>query len=196
MPENNRGPASSVTAAPTMEEVRAALIKRLPPPDLNPAQLRARSWWSGADLFLLVDDYDLVAGPNNPVTALAELLPQARDIGLHVILARSAGGAGRAMFDPVIQRLKEMGSAGMIMSGSADEDQLLGGVRPARQPSGRGFLVERRTGSRLVQTALLQAAPAEQGPLGLAPPGPTRPEAGGTGRGISAAADRLVQTRR
>jgi S-DNA-T family DNA segregation ATPase FtsK/SpoIIIE len=154
---------SSVTAAPTMQEVRAALIRRLPPPDLNPAQLRARSWWSGADLFLVVDDYDLVAGPNNPVTALAELLPQARDIGLHVILARSAGGAGRAMFDPVIQRLKEMGSPGMIMSGSADEGQLLGGVRPAQQPAGRGFLVQRRTGSRLVQTALLEAAPLRQG---------------------------------
>ena len=97
------------------------------------------------------------------MTALAELLPQARDIGLHVILARSAGGAGRAMFDPVIQRLKEMGSPGMIMSGSADEGQLLGGVRPAQQPAGRGFLVQRRTGSRLVQTALLEAAPLRQG---------------------------------
>ena len=86
--------------------------------------------------------------------ALSELLPQARDIGLHVIMARRAGGAGRAMFEPVIQRLRELGSPGLMMSGSRDEGQLLGGVRPAPLPPGRGFLVERRTGSRLVQAAL------------------------------------------
>ena len=145
---------SSVAAASLLGDVRQALLKRLPPPDLTPGQLRARSWWSGPDLFLIVDDYDLVAGSANPMLVLSELLPQARDIGLHVIMARSAGGAGRAMFDPVIQRLREMGSPGLIMSGNRDEGQLLGGVRPAPQPPGRGFLVERRTGSRLVQAAL------------------------------------------
>jgi S-DNA-T family DNA segregation ATPase FtsK/SpoIIIE len=73
-----------------------------------------------------------------------------------MVLARSAGGAGRAMFEPVIQRMREMGSPGLIMSGSKDEGPLLGGVRPAAQPPGRGYLVERRAGSRLVQTALVE----------------------------------------
>ena len=62
-------------------------------------------------------------------------------MGLHIILARSAGGAGRAMFDPVIQRLREMGSPGLIMSGNKDEGALLGGVRPSALPCGRGVLV-------------------------------------------------------
>ncbi len=59
------------------------------------------------------------------------------------------------MFDPIIQRVREMGSPGMIMSGSKDEGALLGGVKAQAQPAGRGFFVERRTGSRLVQVALL-----------------------------------------
>jgi S-DNA-T family DNA segregation ATPase FtsK/SpoIIIE len=59
------------------------------------------------------------------------------------------------MFDPVIQRIREMGSPGLIMSGSKDEGSLLGSVRPQAQPPGRGFFVERRTGSQLIQTALL-----------------------------------------
>jgi DNA segregation ATPase FtsK/SpoIIIE, S-DNA-T family len=147
---------SSVTASALLKEVREALLKRLPPPDLTPGQLRARSWWSGPELFIIVDDYELVANSANPVTTLSELLPQARDIGLHLLLARSAGGAGRAMFEPVIQRTREMGSPGLIMSGSKDEGPLLGGVRPAAQVPGRGYLVERRTGSRLVQTALVE----------------------------------------
>ena len=160
---------SSVAAATLLEEVRGALNTRLPPPDLTPDQLRSRSWWSGSDLFLIVDDYDLVAGTQNPLLALAEFLPQARDVGLHVILARSAGGAGRAMFDPVIQRLREMGSPGLIMSGSKDEGALLGGVRPAPQPCGRGFLVGRRNGSRLIQVALLGEAGPEGSPSGPFP---------------------------
>jgi DNA segregation ATPase FtsK/SpoIIIE, S-DNA-T family len=129
---------SSAAAVPLLADVREALVKRLPPPDLTPEKLRARSWWSGADLYLIVDDYDLVASTSgSPLSVLADLLPQARDIGLHVLLARSAGGAGRAMFEPVVQRLREMGSPGLIMSGSRDEGQLLGGVRPMSQPVGR-----------------------------------------------------------
>ena len=59
------------------------------------------------------------------------------------------------MFDPVIQRIREMGSPGLVMSGSRDEGTLLGSVKPQRLPAGRGYLVERRSGVRLVQTALL-----------------------------------------
>ena len=37
-----------------------------------PQQLRDRSWWTGPELFVLVDDYDLVAsGPANPLHAAA-----------------------------------------------------------------------------------------------------------------------------
>ncbi|HEX6527650.1 MAG TPA: type VII secretion protein EccCa [Streptosporangiaceae bacterium] len=147
---------SSVAARSLMEDTREALSRRLPPPDLSPDQLRDRTWWSGSDLYLIVDDYDLVAGGANPLLGLLDLFPQARDIGLHVVLARSAGGAGRAMFEPVIQRLREMGSPGLILSGSRDEGKLLGGVTPSSQPCGRGYYVQRRMGPRLVQTALLE----------------------------------------
>ncbi len=154
--EHNIGyAASSAAAGPLLNDVREALIKRLPPADLTPDQLRSRSWWSGSDLFLLIDDYDVVGTSSNPLLPIIDLLPQARDIGLHVILARSAGGAGRSMFDPVIQRIREMGSPGLVMSASKDEGTLLGSVKPQRLPAGRGYLVDRRAGTRLVQTALL-----------------------------------------
>jgi len=154
--EHNIGyAASSAAAGPLLNDVREALTKRLPPPDLTADQLRSRSWWSGSDLFVLIDDYDIVATSSNPLLPIVELLPQALDIGLHVILARSAGGAGRSMFDPVIQRIREMGSPGLVMSGSKDEGTLLGSVKPQHLPAGRGYLVGRRSGVRLMQTALL-----------------------------------------
>ncbi|HEY9473859.1 MAG TPA: type VII secretion protein EccCa [Mycobacteriales bacterium] len=155
--EHRIGYAAASTAAQSLiKNVAASLNKRLPPADVTPDQLRSRSWWSGSDLYLIVDDYDLVASPSsNPLAVLAELLPQARDIGLHVILARSSGGAGRGMFEPVIQRLREMGSPGLVMSGNKDEGVLLGNVRGKALPAGRGYLVSRRLGTKLIQTAYL-----------------------------------------
>lgn len=146
--------ASSAAAAALINDARAALLKRLPPADLTPEQLRSRSWWSGSDLYIVVDDYDLVATSTNPLQPLVELLPQARDIGLHLILARQMGGLGRAMFDPVITRLKDMASPALVMSGNKDEGQVFGNIRPHPLPVGRGYFVERRTGTRLTQTAL------------------------------------------
>ncbi|MEW2358903.1 type VII secretion protein EccCa [Spirillospora sp. NPDC029432] len=146
--------ASSTAANGLLKDINGALVARLPPSDLTPEQLRNRSWWTGSDLYLVIDDYDLVATPSgNPIAQIAELLPQARDIGLHVILSRSMGGAGRAMFDPVIQRMKDMASPALVMSGSKDEGALFGDVRPKPLPQGRGMFVDRRTGKRLIQTA-------------------------------------------
>mgnify|MGYP001340471757 CR=1 FL=1 len=146
--------ASAPAAVSLVNDIRGAMMERLPPADLTPEQLRSRSWWTGAELFLIIDDYEMVATSDNPLRPLAELLPQSRDIGLHIILARAMGGAGRGMFDPAITRIKEMASPGLIMSGSKEEGVLLGNVKPEKLPVGRGYHIDRRTGTRLIQTAL------------------------------------------
>ncbi len=136
--------------------VLSAMNNRLPGPDITPEQLRNRSWWKGPELYLIIDDYDLVAGPGrSPLAELTELLPQARDIGLHVIVARRCGGASRALYDPILQRLRELEMPGLIMSGSRDEGVLFGNSRPSAQPPGRGTLVRRSDGTNLIQTAWL-----------------------------------------
>src|SRR5690606_39642378 len=59
---------SPAVAAPMVAELATALRSRLPGPDITPAQLRARDWWDGPDIAILVDDYDLVAGARgNPL---------------------------------------------------------------------------------------------------------------------------------
>jgi S-DNA-T family DNA segregation ATPase FtsK/SpoIIIE len=139
-----------------MRSVAGYMQQRLPGPDVTPEQLRSRSWWSGPECFVFVDDYDLVAGgPVNPIAPLLEYLPQARDIGLHLLLTRRSGGAGRAMFESVIQRLRELGSPGILLSGDRDEGPLMGNVRPSSLPPGRGWLVTRRSGAQLIQLANL-----------------------------------------
>ena len=141
-----------------IESVAGYLERRLPGPDVTPDQLRDRSWWTGPRCFVLVDDYDIVAtGPTNPLLPLLDYLAQARDIGLHLVLTRRCGGAGRAMYEPIVQRLRELSSPGLVMSGDPDEGTLLGAVRPQPLPAGRGWLVSRREGARLIQLAYLPA---------------------------------------
>jgi S-DNA-T family DNA segregation ATPase FtsK/SpoIIIE len=74
-------------------------------------------------------------------------------VGLHLIITRRAGGASRSLYEPVIQRLRELSSPGLVMSGPADEGALIGTIRPALMPPGRGRLLTRREGIRLIQLA-------------------------------------------
>jgi S-DNA-T family DNA segregation ATPase FtsK/SpoIIIE len=70
-----------------------------------------------------------------------------------VIVCRRTGGASRALFEPVIQRIRELGGSGLVLSGSREEGVLLGAARPMPLPPGRGVLVRRRGVSELIQIA-------------------------------------------
>jgi S-DNA-T family DNA segregation ATPase FtsK/SpoIIIE len=130
------------------------LRTRLPGKDVTPEQLRSRSWWSGAEVFVLVDDYDLVAtSTGNPLIPLVPLLAQAGDVGLHLILARRSGGAGRAVYEPVLQSLRDLAAPGILLSGSPDEGALIGGAKAVQSVPGRAQLVTRDRGRQVVQLA-------------------------------------------
>jgi len=154
-------PSTPDAAADAAREVASSLRRRLPGPDVSARELRERSWWTGPEVFVLVDDYDLVAptgghsiGPH-PLLPLLEFLPQAKDVGLHLVVARRCGGAGRALFDPILGRLRELSTPGLVMNGRPDEGALIETVKAAPMPPGRGMLVDRRHGSRRIQLAWL-----------------------------------------
>ncbi len=147
---------TAATAAGMAAGVAGELRKRLPPDDVTPAQLRNRSWWRGPEIFVVADDYDLLAsGGPGPLAPFLEFLPQARDLGFHLLLARRSGGAGRALFEPVPQRLREVGCSALLLSGDRQEGQLFPGVHLTVQPPGRGMLVRRGRKPQLVQLAYL-----------------------------------------
>ena len=145
---------SATQATPAMKELAQYLTNRIPGPDVTPEQLRARSWWAGAEVFLVVDDYDLVATQQgSPLAVLQPLMAQARDVGLHVLLCRRSGGASRALYEPIIQSMRDLAQPGLMLSGSRDEGALIGNLRPSKQPPGRGHLVTRERGVEALQVA-------------------------------------------
>ncbi|MFC9897783.1 type VII secretion protein EccCa [Nocardia sp. NPDC127579] len=125
---------------PLVEKMRA----RRPPASVTSRQLAERSWWSGPEVFVIVDDYHMVAqrGALNPLEPLKEVLVDSRDTGLHVIAARNIAQADTALYDNVIGQMKNLNSAGLIMDGSRLDGTLIGDVKAAKQPIGRGILVE------------------------------------------------------
>ncbi|MDL9937749.1 type VII secretion protein EccCa [Gordonia sp. ABSL1-1] len=147
------GYATSEDSATKLMNNLAGLLKlRLPPDDVTQQQLQERSWWSGPDIYLLIDDYDLVAtSHSNPLSPLVPYLAQARDIGLRVVVTRRVGGAGRALYDPFVGRLKDLSCNGLIMGGTKDEGVLLGNFRPHPMPPGRGMFISRTQASGMIQ---------------------------------------------
>ncbi|GAB6901831.1 type VII secretion protein EccCa [Kineosporia succinea] len=144
------------TTKHTAADAVSGLKPRLPGPDITPDQLRRRDWWKGPLLFVLIDDYDLIAGMDNPLSEFVPLLPQAGDIGLHVVLTRAAAGLMRMSMDPVLRRMQELNTPDLALSCPPNEGPLLGNVKARHLPPGRAQLLTRR-GGRLIQTAMAPA---------------------------------------
>ena len=139
-----------------MEALANVFARRQPPADVTPQQLRDRSWWTGPQIFILIDDFDLVAtNSGNPLAPLAEYLPFARDTGVRFVIARNSAGASRALYETFMQRIMELGAQGVVLSGDQSEGDLIGRVRPQPMPQGRGYFASRRRGNPLIQIGRL-----------------------------------------
>lgn len=160
---------SAESTRTTVAEAVAGLSPRIPGAEISPERLPLRDWWEGPRLFVLVDDYDMLAGHDGPLLPLVPLLPQGGDIGLHLMLTRGAAGASRLSMDPLIRRLQETNSPDLAFSCPPNEGPLLGGIKPRRLPPGRALMCTRRS-HLLLQTpncpAVDSLAPAGNGAAG------------------------------
>jgi DNA segregation ATPase FtsK/SpoIIIE, S-DNA-T family len=141
-------------AVSDLSDLADFLKTRLPDNTVTPEQLRNRSWWTGSDVWVLVDDYDLVAtSSGNPVAALQPLMAQAQDVGLHLVVVRRSGGAGRAMYESVLQSMGELGATGILLSGNPEDGALIGRAKPIRSVPGRAQVISRDKGHFAAQLA-------------------------------------------
>ncbi|RRD51278.1 type VII secretion protein EccCa [Buchananella hordeovulneris] len=135
-----------------MEGLAKYLTTRLPGNDVTPEMLRDRSWWTGSEAWVLVDDYDLVVtSAGNPLLPLQPLLAQAADIGLHLIITRRMGGASRALYEPIAQSMNELGTTVMLLSGNPDDGAVIGRVKAVRSVPGRVQVISRDAGLQVAQ---------------------------------------------
>jgi S-DNA-T family DNA segregation ATPase FtsK/SpoIIIE len=167
VPEEYRlGHAVSLDALRELVSGSARAIKaRVPGPDITPARMRLADWWTGPRLFVLVDDYDMVGGGlavGHPFDPLFDHLALGHEVGLHLVVTRSATGAGRGLNDQLLRRLDEVNTPGLLMSCPPSEGYLFGNIKPRNLPPGRAQYIARRK-AVLMQTALLDE-PTGEGP--------------------------------
>jgi type VII secretion protein EccCb len=142
----------------SLEEAIKALAvnlqKRLPPANLTTAQLRARSWWTGPDVVLLVDDWHMIvaaSGMISPMAPLAPLLPAAADIGLHIVVTCQMSQAHRATMDKFVGAAFGAGSPTIFLSGEKAEFPT-SEFKLKRRPPGQALLVS-PDGKEVIQAA-------------------------------------------
>ncbi|MGP3985811.1 type VII secretion protein EccCa [Streptomyces sp. 3N207] len=135
-----------------------AIQTRLPGPEIAPGRMRLCDWWTGPRLFILVDDYDMVGTSigNTPFDPLLPHLALGYEVGLHLVVARSAAGAGRGLGEHLMRRLQEVNTPSLLMSCPPSEGFLFGNVKGRVLPPGRATRIARRKTTR-VQTALVDA---------------------------------------
>lgn len=145
------GTAFSASATEQIiSKLTAELKERVPSADITPAQLRRRDWWSGPEIFVFIDDYDLLLSiTGGPIAPLVELIPQAGDIGLHLIVARAGAGSSRTAMDSVIRRLHESNTPELTFSMPSAEPMTFSLGRGRALPPGRAELLTRRGGTGL-----------------------------------------------
>ena len=127
--------ATQSSAQETILDTVRTLESRLPGTDITPAQLAARDWWEGPDIYLVIDDADLLS--DIALSPLLELLPHARDVGLHLVIARKSGGIGRALFGQFFSAVRDLQPALLLFDADRDEGTIFG-LKPSHQPPGRG----------------------------------------------------------
>ncbi|OBH98573.1 type VII secretion protein EccCa [Mycobacterium sp. E2733] len=130
-----------------MGELAAVLAGREPPPGLSAEELLSRSWWSGPEIFLIVDDIQqLPAGFDSPLHKAAPWVTRAADVGLHVIVTRTFGGWSSAGSDPMLRALAQANAPLLVMDADPDEGFIRGKMKGGPLPRGRGLLMAEDTG--------------------------------------------------
>lgn len=130
-----------------MGELAAALAGREPPPGLSAEELLSRSWWSGPEIFLIVDDIQqLPPGFDSPLHKAVPFVNRAADIGLHVIVTRTFGGWSSAGSDPMLRALHQANAPLLVMDADPDEGFIRGKMKGGPLPRGRGLLMAEDTG--------------------------------------------------
>ncbi|WP_017600819.1 type VII secretion protein EccC [Nocardiopsis lucentensis] len=135
-----------------------AMKARLPGPEVTPDRIRKRDWWTGPELFIVIDDFEMVSGSGpSPLTPLLPMLSQGAEIGMHVVLVHAAGGFSRASNDPVIRSMIDFNTPSIMLSVPPSEGMLFGNVRARKMPPGRALWISRRDPVE-VQLAIAEGA--------------------------------------
>lgn len=114
---------------------------------------------TGPRIVVVVDDLEqMEADPRQPLAGFLPYLPSSRDLRLSFVLTRRSGGAGGALYQPLLSGVRAAGTLLLVMSSDPTEGVLLPGLRARVLPRGRARLARPGLPEVVVQTALADPA--------------------------------------
>lgn len=143
-----------------------AMTARMPDVDVTREQRRNRSWWTGPEVFVVVDDFAMVHNANPAAFApLASLWGNAHQLGVHAVVACPTATANRVLQSgsSLMKFNADLGAATLVMDGVKENGPFIAGVRLAPLPPGRGVLAHAGR-QDIIQTPVV--ADLEAGPAG------------------------------
>ncbi|TXI55757.1 type VII secretion protein EccCa [Mycolicibacterium mageritense] len=161
---------TSGQARKAMQALAGELVRRRPPDDveLSPEEAATRRFWEGPEIFVVIDNAELLPTYNSPdypfapergatpmevKPSLVNLLQEASQLGFHVMYSAQLNQAFAlaVTHNPLFSTLRNMYSPTMILDGDPALPVIASNVRPvAQERPGKGLWVE----TELVGTAL------------------------------------------
>jgi len=136
--------------------VATAMENRSPTATVSREERRNRSWWSGPEVFIFVDDYAMVY--NGAQQAFAPIAPywgNAHEMGVHTVVACPINIANRVLSpQSSLMKLNNDVSASTLIMNGIKENGPIGTVRVEPRPPGRGVLLQAGT-PEVIQTPVM-----------------------------------------
>jgi len=157
--------ASREDSRDIVDSLKKILKQRMPNKEmgLTPRDIRERSWFTGPEIFVIVDGYNRIGsqtGTPGPIDELVPFLQAATDLGVHMILTTTAVGiGGQFTMNKMYKLFTEQSAPVMMLSGPANEPSItqLKVKFEDRRPGFGKFVL---TGeSRVVQTQIAFTEP-------------------------------------
>ncbi len=156
-PVNRSGLILNATElAPAVDGVAKALANRSPTDVVGLQDRRQRSWWSGPEVFVFIDDYAMVNSAAPQVFApLAPYWGNAHQLGLHSVVACPISLATRVLGQSasLVKMNNDVNGATLVMDGIKENGPILG-VRVEPRVTGRGMLIT-AAGQEVIQTPIV-----------------------------------------
>ena len=127
-----------------IRQVVAELDNRQPPPGTTQQEMMTKKFWSGPEIFVVIDDAGLWPVMDNPLAALAVHVEQARDTGLHILAGTAVANWNQvAIGSSLLGKMRASLAPTLILDGRRDAGKIMGDLVAEPQRPGKALYFTR-----------------------------------------------------
>ncbi len=127
-----------------LRAVVAELETRQPPPGTTQEEMMTKKFWSGPEIFVVIDDAGIWPVMENPLAPLAMHVEQARDTGLHVLAGTAVANWNQvAIGSSLLGKLRGGLTPTLVLDGRRDAGKIVGDMFAEPQRPGKAMYFTR-----------------------------------------------------